>query len=154
MPLYKAAPGAYLSSIDAPVRRLQMQPVDLTKHRDIVFDALPPEQTQQAARLLGRLAGVTCAVFLTERRVHVSYTLPFWTLETLEQRLLEAGFHLDGSLLQRLRRALVHYTESVQMENLHHPEREYKTKEVYVHAWEQHPHGDHDDTPEELREYR
>jgi hypothetical protein len=24
----------------------------------------------------------------------------------------------------------------------------------YVHAWEQHPHGDHDDTPPEWREYK
>lgn len=131
-----------------------MQPVDLSKQRDIVLDALPTEQTQQAARLLSRLPGVTVTAHAAERRVHIAYSLPHWTLEELEQRLMQAGFHLDGSLLHRLRRALVHYTETVQMENLSHPEREYKTKEVYVHAWEHHPHGDHDDTPEELREYR
>lgn len=131
-----------------------MQPVDMHKQRDLHFQALPTDQAVQAARLLGRLPGVSAVADASANALHVSYSLPEWTLEKLEERLQQAGFHLDGALLQRIRRALTHYTEAVQMENLYHPEREYKTKEVYVHAWEHHAHGDHDDTPEELREYR
>lgn len=131
-----------------------MQPVDMKKQREIHFQALPTDQAVQAARLLGRLPNVAASAHPVDNRLLVSYCLPEWTLEHLEARLLQAGFHLDGALMQRIRRALVHYTESVQLENLHHPEREYKTKEVYIHAWEHHAHGDHDDTPEELREYR
>lgn len=131
-----------------------MQPVDMKKQREIHFQALPTDQAAQAARLLNRLPDVVATANLAHHCLTVTYKLPAWTLELLEARLLEAGFHLHGALMQRIRRALIHYTESVQQENLHHPEREYKTKEVYIHAWEQHAHGDHDDTPEELREYR
>jgi hypothetical protein len=28
------------------------------------------------------------------------------------------------------------------------------SQEAYGKAWEQHPHGDHDDTPPEWREYK
>lgn len=131
-----------------------MQPVDMHKQREIAFQALPVDQAVQAARLLSRLDGVTAVADPASNALQVAYSLPQWTLEQLEQRLEQAGFHLDGALLQRIRRAVIHYTEAVQLDNLHHPEREYKTKEIYVHAWEHHAHGDHDDTPEELREYR
>ena len=131
-----------------------MQAVDMKKQREIHFQPLPTDQAAQAARLLSRLPEVVATPQAANHGLQVSYSLPTWTLQQLEERLLQAGFHLDGALLHRIRRALVHYTESVQLENLHHPEREYKTKEVYTQAWEHHPHGDHDDTPEDLREYR
>lgn len=131
-----------------------MQPVDMKKQRDIHFHAIPTDQATQAARLLSRLDDLNVAAKPSELAITVHYEITSWTLISIEEHLAEAGFHLDGSLLHRLKRALIHYTESVQLENLHHPEREYKTKEVYIHAWEHHPHGDYDETPEELREYR
>ena len=131
-----------------------MQPVDLSKQRDIVFDSLPTDQAVQAARLLNRLPAVEAQAIPEAHSVVVNYQVTQWCLEELEAQLLQAGFHLEGSILQRIRRALVHYTEAIQRENLHFPEREHKSKEVFIHAWTHHPHGDHDETPEELREYR
>lgn len=131
-----------------------MQPVDMKKQRDIHFHAIPTDQATQAARLLSRLDDLHVTAKPSELAITVHYEITRWSLISIEEHLAEAGFHLDGSLLHRLKRALIHYTESVQLENLHHPEREYKTKEVYIHAWEHHPHGDYDETPEELREYR
>lgn len=131
-----------------------MQPVDMKKQRDIHFHAIPTDQASQAARALSRLANLHVVSHAGQLHITIHYELTHWTLESVEEHLVEIGFHLDGSLLQRLKRALIHYTESVQSENLNHPEREYKTKEVYIHAWEHHPHGDYDETPEELREYR
>lgn len=131
-----------------------MQPVDMKKQRDIHFHAIPTDQATQAARLLSRHDDLHVAAKPSELAITVHYEITSWTLISIEEHLAEAGFHLDGSLLHRLKRALIHYTETVQLENLHHPEREYKTKEVYIHAWEHHPHGDYDETPEELREYR
>lgn len=130
-----------------------MQPVDLIKQREIHLSRLPLEQAAQAARLLNHLPGLFASA-VSQTHLVVQYQIPQWTLETIERHLCDAGFHLDVSLFEKLKRALVHYSEAIQVENLHHPEREYKTKEIYIHAWEHHPHGDHDDTPEELRKYR
>lgn len=130
-----------------------MHAPDLEKTHDIVFHALPTDQAQQAARLLSRIPHLHVTLFANERRVVVRYHLHEHSLAEIENGLMSQGFHLDGSLLQKLKRALVHYTEEVQLENLRHPGREHKTKQLYIHAWEHHPHGDHDDTPEELRHY-
>ncbi|MFZ5555201.1 MAG: hypothetical protein ACOZDY_00535 [Pseudomonadota bacterium] len=127
---------------------------DTFKRRPIVFHPVPAGQARQAAALLARVDGldVRCepdAVTLT-----VAYHLPGFTLEGIEQALEAHGFHLDGSLMQRLRRAVVHYAEEVQCENLQVPERCEKCREIWVRAFQHHAHGDHDDTPEEWRAYR
>ena len=46
--------------------------------------------------------------------------------------------------------------EDTQLHNMGAPEKRLKrsSQEAYVHAWEHHPHGDHDDTPPEWREYK
>ncbi len=53
-------------------------------------------------------------------------------------------------------RALIYYVEETQLHNLDAPDRLLKKSqhEAYTHAWERHPHGDHDDTPPEWREYK
>jgi hypothetical protein len=69
--------------------------------------------------------------------------------------LRDAGFHLDSSLYSKLVRALVYFCEETQRHNLESPERLIKkSNEVYIKVYDQHPHGDHDDTPVELREYK
>lgn len=131
-----------------------MKPVDLDKHHTIALGPLPAEQIDAAARHLNTLGAVFAVALPEERCISVRYALTDWTLEALEANLIAAGFSLTASLPDKLRRAVVHYTEEVQLENLQHPERLRKTKEAYVQAWEKHPHGDHDDTPEELRRCR
>jgi hypothetical protein len=124
-----------------------------SKNRDIVFSALPLEQASQAARLLARLAGVQCQVFAAQHRISVQYRLSEYSLLELETRLQDAGFHLDNAILQKIKRALAHYCEEVQFDNQTIPEHNIKSRDVYVQVWDKHPHGDHDDTPEELRRY-
>ena len=68
---------------------------------------------------------------------------------------MQQGFHLDNSLFSKLTRALIRYCEQTQLHTLRSPQRLIKkSNEVYVKAWEHHLHGDHDDTPPELREYK
>ncbi|MBE9609885.1 hypothetical protein [Chitinilyticum piscinae] len=126
---------------------------ELLKQREIVFYHLPTDQAVQAARYLGRLPGVIAQAHPEKHSITVSYQITEHTLESLENGLLAAGFHLDGSIMQKIRRALAHYCEDVQRDNLDIPEHNIKTRDVYVKVWEHHPHGDHDDTPEELRRY-
>ncbi|WP_157669686.1 hypothetical protein [Chitinibacter sp. GC72] len=126
---------------------------DDIKHREIVFSAQPLDQASQAARLLNRIPGVESQVFASQNRISVQYHIDEHTLIELETRLQEAGFHLDNSILQKIKRALAHYCEEVHYDNRAIPEHNIKSRDVYVKVWEKHPHGDHDETPEELRRY-
>ncbi len=85
----------------------------------------------------------------------VRYSVLDYSLEALEDALREAGFALENSLYIKLVRALVYFSEETQRHNLLSPERLIKqSNEVYIQAWDHHAHGDHDDTPLELREYK
>ncbi|HSO05637.1 MAG TPA: hypothetical protein VLW45_00245 [Pelomicrobium sp.] len=131
-----------------------MQADDTFKRRQIVFHPVPAGQAQRAGALLGRVKGLAVRCDADAASLSVEYHVPDFTLAGIEEALEAYGFHLDGSLLQRLRRAVVHYAEEVQCENLSMPERCEKCREIWVQAFEHHPHGDRDETPEEWRAYR
>lgn len=133
-----------------------MLPSDLNKTREIVFEGLPPGQAKRACELLDGLDGIKAC--LDESRgdlvLNVEYNVCYYTLESLENALLLQGFHLEGTLLQKLKRALVYYCEKVQRENLAINAPDAKSQQVFARVYEHHLHGDSDETPEEWREYR
>ena len=133
-----------------------MTSTDLKKHREILFSKFPPGQVPEAADDLKRLDEVEVAARTEKRAVGVTYELQQHTLEELEGHLEDKGYHLDNTLMSKLTRALIHYVEETQLHNLGAPEKRLKRSadEAYVKAWEQRPHGDHDDTPPEWREYK
>lgn len=133
-----------------------MNSTDLKKHREILFAKFPPGQVPEAADDLKHLDEVEVAAKTEKRAVGVSYELQQHTLQELEDHLEDKGYHLDNTLLSKLTRALIHYVEDTQLHNMAAPERRIKrsSQEAYVNAWEHHPHGDHDDTPPEWREYK
>lgn len=124
------------------------------KTRLLRFDALHPEQTEQVRALLDGMDGLT----VTNARagcLEVRYDLSDYTLEGLEKALASQGYQLQASLYRRVERVLIYFWEETQLRNMRLPQRLLKkSNEVYVKAWEHHPHGDHDDTPVELREER
>ena len=91
-----------------------------------------------------------------KRALGVEYELTQHTLAELEDHLEDKGYHLDNTLMSKLTRALIHYVEETQLHNMVVPEKRLKPspEEAYVKAWETRPHGDHDDTPPEWREYK
>ena len=125
---------------------------DVFKTREIHFSPVPAGQAGKAAESLAEM-GLTVEI-MGKNALAVSYCLPEHSLETLEDALVDQGFHLDNSLLQKIVRSLVHYVEEVQCQNLSEPARMQKNMEIFVKVYDHHPHGDHDDTPEEWREYR
>jgi len=128
---------------------------DLYKKREILFAKFPPGQVPEASDHLAAKDELDVLPHVEKRTVGVGYELTHYTLGELEEELVEKGFHLDNTLLAKLTRALIHYVEETQLHNLDAPRRQLKrSDEAYVHAWEQHPHGDHDDTPPEWREYK
>jgi len=125
---------------------------DLDKQRDIVFSPLHGEQLPRAYQFLSKLS--TCLVEHgeTENTLRVSYNLHHHTLEDLENLLIEAGFHLDHSMLRNIERNIIYYCEDTICHNMDvplHPTKK-NEREVFVKAYEQEPHGDQDDTPTEL----
>ena len=129
---------------------------DLIKNRQVRFKTLPPGQVEAAFQALTRLAGVRverdpASVFF----LNVQYSIQEYCLENIEGALREAGFALDEALYSKLVRALVYFCEETERHNLLSPERLIKqADQVYVQVWGQHAHGDHDETPLDLREYR
>ena len=132
------------------------KPAPIRKERTILFAELPPEQVLAAADLLNTLERLDVKPHPANRSIDVAYDLHDHSLEELEEALVDQGFHLDCSLLNKVIKALIFYIEETQLHNLAAPDHQLKKSqsEAYTHAWEHHPHGDHDDTPPEWREYK
>ncbi|WP_293931208.1 hypothetical protein [Iodobacter sp.] len=130
-----------------------MKPADsLSRQRDIQFYPLPA-QAHLAAQFLATIPGITVQIFSSKHCISVQYLIQEHSLQIIENQLKVAGFHLDESILSKIKRALVYYCEDIARSNLEIPEHNIKSRDVYVKVWENHPHGDHDETPEELRRY-
>jgi hypothetical protein len=125
------------------------------KHREIRFSKLKMDQVEQAFVLLSGLDGLTVSPGIVPHGISVWYEITDYTMAGLEAALTDQGFHLDNTLYCKLVRALVYFVEETQLRNMRQPERLIKkSHEVYSKAWEHHPHGDHDDTPVDLREQK
>jgi hypothetical protein len=125
------------------------------KHREIRFFKLKPNQVDDAIALLATLPGLEVAPGTQPNGISVWYEITDYCMECLETLLTDRGFHLETTLYYKLIRALVYFSEETQRRNLGQPERLIKkSHDVYSKAWDHHPHGDHDDTPPELREYK
>lgn len=129
-----------------------MRPCDLVKTRELAFNVTPAGQAERALRLLDGLEGLSIRP-LRERVLEVRYNLCEYTLEGIEAALAAQGFHFDGSLLCRLKRALAYYCEDVQRRNVAANPPDIKSQ-AYIQTYEQHLHGDRDETPEEWRSYK
>lgn len=129
---------------------------DTVKHRDLVFSDEPPGQVDRAFALLSGLDDMQVARTPHPNCLRISYSLLDYSLEGLEHALTVQGFHLDDSALNQISKKLTYYREEVEYHNLNIRQRPTKAREreVFVKAYDLHLHGDHDDTPPELREYK
>jgi len=128
----------------------------IRKRRTILFARFPPGQVAEASVFLAGIERLDVNRGDESRAVDVTYDLRHHCLQELEASLEDRGYHLDNTLLSKMMRALIYYVEETQLHNLDAPYRRLKhsQSEAYTHAWERHPHGDHDDTPPEWREYK
>ena len=129
---------------------------ELIKQRDILFSQEPPGQIDRAYQLLSGLPDCKVDYCDTPNALRVSYNLEHYTLEGLEHALTEEGFRLDHSLLRNIERNVIYYSEDTICHNMDIPMQftKKKIREIFVKAYEHEPHGDHDDTPPELRDYK
>ena len=129
----------------------------LYKHRTIQFCRFHPEPDQvcSAATWLQGVAGIQTVQVLSPHALEVVYDLRRVTLEGIESALSELGYHLDNTLLCKLKRALFYYTEETQRENLAiTSEGEIVQREVFVNRYQRVAHGCRDPQPEYWREYQ
>jgi hypothetical protein len=131
-----------------------MRPCDLERSREIAFHALPEGQVERALALLEGMDGLTVTAGSGATTLLVRYNVCEYTLEGLETALGNQGFHLDNSLLCKLKRALAYFCESVQRRNIAANEPDIKSQQAFVKVYERHLHGDRDETPEEWRDYK
>lgn len=126
------------------------------KRREILFCALHPDKNQarSATVLLNDVEGIHSAHPDEPERLRVTYDLVQITYNDIETGLMEVGFHLDNSLLTKLRRALIHYTEETARANLGCAKgRGNCTEGVFVNRYQRIEHGCRDERPEYWRNY-
>lgn len=133
-----------------------INPFDLDKERELLFSPVPPSQADQAYQLLSGLPNCQVQRGRLPNSLLVIYNLRDYTLEGLESALIQEGFQLDNSLLHSIGRKIIYYCEDTTCHNMDipiHPTKQNQSS-VFVKAWEEQPHGDHDETPPELRDYK
>ncbi len=109
-----------------------------------------------AALLLADARGVQAVEVLDTYHLQVHYDLRQVGLEQLETALAEVGFHLDNSLLSKLRRALAYYTEENRRATLGLEALSCARGcafKVFANRYRQLDHGCRDPRPEHLRRY-
>jgi len=131
-------------------------PPDAVKQRELVFAGTPAGQVDRAFELLSGLDDLRVERGARPGSLLLTYSLLDYSLEGLEHALLKEGFCFDDSALNQIGKKLIYYREEVEYHNLNVPERHNnsRNREIFVKAYEHHLHGDHDDTPPELREYK
>ncbi len=134
-----------------------MNPFELQKERVLVFADEPAKQILPVYMLLKGLDNFEVELGPLPNSLRIRYSVEHYSLETLEKALTREGFRLQTSgLLGKIKRQLIHYCEDVQYHNLKTPEPRTKNnaQEIFIKVYDHHPHGNHDDTPKELREFK
>ncbi len=129
---------------------------DLIKEREISFCTLhpDPDQAGSAAALLLELDGVHRVEVIDAGTLQIRYHLLVICLIDIEEMLEHNGFHIDNGLMNKVRRALFHYTEETQRANLGCARGEANcTQKVFVNRYRNREHGCQDDRPEHWRRY-
>jgi hypothetical protein len=129
---------------------------DRIKHREVLFRGphQDPHQARSAALLLSDLDGIHAVrlVESTDQVLHVTYDVHVICLQYIEEILIEVGFHLDNSLLVKLKRAIYYYTEQVERETQGCRDGDC-TRKLFIEHYRRHLHGCRDERPEHWRRY-
>lgn len=128
----------------------------LRKQREIAFCTLHSDQDQgrTAAAMLTDLEQIEQVARENAALISVVYRVDQVRLIDIEELLEKRGFHLDNSLLSRLRSALVHYMEDTERTNMgcSHNDPNCATK-AFASAYRRRDHGCQDERPKHWRRY-
>lgn len=132
------------------------KPEEPLAYHDLLFADEPAGQIGHALELLSGLDKLQVEKISGTNCLRIGYSLREYSLEGLEIALKKAGFCFEENLLDKLSKKVIYYCEEVQYHNLNTPEHltKSKTPAVFARLYEKYPHGDYDETPKELREYK
>ncbi len=128
----------------------------LKKQREILFSPLHPDPNQaySATLALSDLNGIEDFDIVSPTRLSVRYFLSMITLADIEFVLRELGYHLDNSLMSKMKRALYAYTEETERANHGYSHSQDKsTRDVFIKQYQKRPHGCRDPRPSHWRDY-
>ena len=127
----------------------------LVKHREIRFCRLHPDtqQAHSASLVLSDVEGVQLLRPHNSYLLHISYEITALNLNLIEDVLIDLGFHLDNSLIVKLKRALYYYTEEVERANLGVDDCGCSDRQVFINRYLKLRHGCRDERPEHWRGY-
>ncbi|RCX33216.1 hypothetical protein [Thioalbus denitrificans] len=113
-----------------------------------------PHQARSALPMLRQVDGVHTVKQRAERCLELEYDLHKVSLKLIEDAMVAAGFHLDNSLMSKLKRSLYYYTE----ENLRTAigcdrGQNNCVEKIFINHYARRPHGCRDDRPEHWRKY-
>ena len=130
--------------------------IDFIKQHEIHFRNVDPaaNDARETLRLLMDVQGIADICAMTPDCIRVRYDIRQVTLQVIESALSEVGFHLDNSLLIKMKRALFYYTEETQLMNMGHLHNQASsTLDIFINCYDQREHGCRDDRPPHLRHY-
>ncbi|MBS0003355.1 MAG: hypothetical protein KFF45_09810 [Thioalkalivibrio sp.] len=113
------------------------------------------DQAPSAALLLADSPMVSEVSVAGPNRVLASYDLREVSFSEIESALEELGFHLDNSLLTRLRRAYYAYCEDTRRANMQVSSNCFGhcARRIFVRHYQQSEHGCRDQRPSHWRSY-
>ncbi|MCW8825701.1 MAG: hypothetical protein OQK78_04680 [Gammaproteobacteria bacterium] len=123
--------------------------------REICFCPLHPDlaQAHSAGLLLSGIDGVDSLRLISEHMLHIHYDVRIISLQMIEEGLVELGYHLDNSLLLRLKRSLFYYTEEIERDNLGVNASSGVTPQLFIQRYQKIQHGCRDQRPQYWRNY-
>ncbi len=133
----------------------------LIKHREIHFGTIHsnPNQAHSAVFAVNDLPGVLMSHTLNHHCIKIAYDLNRITLSEIENVLLNDGFHLDNSILAKIKRSIVFYCEEASRENnkqerlIEEVHNKHKSDVVYIRTKKKKLCDCRDHRPESWRQY-
>jgi hypothetical protein len=135
---------------------MEMDVYELVKQREIRFWQLDSavNPAHEAAQLLHGAPGIELVRNISTDCLFIQYLLTHTSLEVIEDALIGVGFHLDNSLLYKLKRSLIYYAEETQLMNLGQShDQASSTLDIFINNYEQRQHGCRDQREPYMRHY-
>jgi hypothetical protein len=135
---------------------MEMDVDELVKQREIRFWQLDAaaNPARDAAQLLHGAPGIELVRTINTDSLCIQYLLTQTSLEVIEDALIGVGFHLDNSLLYKLKRSLIYYTEETQLMNLGQShDQASSTLDIFISSYEHRQHGCRDHREPYMRHY-
>jgi len=130
-------------------------PSETIKQREICFHrrSQMADPVASAVEILSGIDGIMSVERHGETCIVIRYQLDQINLQGLEDGLMSVGYRLDQGLIQRLKRAYVHFVEDNQLANMGLTGHSKSTTHIFIEQYQQRAHGCRDERPSYYHHY-